>query len=160
MPIVRGWALALAAAVALGLTACGNNPAERVAAGRGIAAAEIRVNGKPVAVDSEIKYQKVYAPAGPLAGALGMTVSFNAKKPEHGATLQRNGKYVHLHLDAYDVHVEGKEVKLDMPALYLHPERQVPMVPVRFVAETFGATVTETPATGRAPAIVNVTLTP
>lgn len=124
---------------------------------------EIIVNGKALAAHWEIKNGRAFVPIDPLAEALGLTVGFNPKKPEHGVMLQRKGLYLHLHTDEQDAHVGGRTVQLDAPAVYFMTGKKAglhAMAPIRFVAETFGATVEYKAATAQAPATIIVTPAP
>lgn len=121
---------------------------------------QILVNGKVLDAPQEVRQGRTYVPADPLAKALGLTVGFNPKKPDHGATLERKGKYVHLHTDTADVHMDGQMVTLDAPAVYVHPETHGPMVDVEFVANAYGAAVERRPAEGSGQETLVIDLAP
>lgn len=121
---------------------------------------EIRADGRTVTARAEVRHERIYVAVDPLAEALGLTAGYNGSKPEQGVLLQKEGQFVHLHLDAEDCHVDGRTVDLGAPALYLDRKTGSPMVPVGFVAEVFGARAALRPATHRSRAAIVITPAP
>lgn len=126
-------ASALCAALSAGAAGCG--------AWQGV---EVVVNGQRLAVRSEIRHDRVYVPARPLAEAMGLTMKFNPQKPWQGVWLWRGKEFLHLHPDANDCHIGAETVRTvvwDAPSLYFHERSKTPMAPVELVSEAFGARV-------------------
>ncbi len=116
----------------------------------------IRVNGRTLPLRGEIRYDRVYADAIPLSEALGLRAVFFPDKPERGVTLQSTRKFIHLHTNQNDCHVDGRTVQLGAPALYIDLRTKRPMAPVRFIAETYGGTVEERLTSKEALIIINI----
>lgn len=92
--------------------------------------------------DPIIENQRVLVPMRAIFEALGSTVSWDNIKREVSGTY--NGVKVNLIIDSKDAIINGQIHNLDTPARIINGRT---MVPIRFVAESFGCNVSWDPAT-------------
>jgi len=106
---------------------------------RGSTAVSILLNGKPIESDVEAyidENSRTMVPARFIAEALGGEVAWDAASRK--VEIARGVLGVELYIDENIARVDGKDVEMDTVAV-IHQERT--MVPLRFLAETFGMDV-------------------
>lgn len=98
----------------------------------------ILLPGKEVKFDTPpvIKDGRVLVPINSLVKAFGADVSWNQETRE--ITIVKEGRTITLKLDSMTAIVDGKEVKLDVPAQSINSRT---LVPVRFIIENMGLKV-------------------
>lgn len=99
----------------------------------------VTVNGTPVSFSDQapaMVHQRVLVPVRGVFENLGGTVTYVAAK--NLVTTTQGGKTIELYIGKTVAIVDGRELKLDQPAMVLNGRA---MVPLRFLSESLGADV-------------------